>query len=178
MAAIVMALTAGLISSAGLAQSRTKLQVYSTLEPENIAEFKSAFERDNPDIEIVWMRDSTGVLTARILAERDNQKGDAIWGLAVTSVAKFKKLGLLEPYAPANLAAIRLIFRDRANPPFWVGMEAWVAAVCFNTIEAKKLGLPARSARRMPSNDESNMGFPPSRLTPLSLAQRRLGVRG
>jgi len=142
MAAIVMALTAGLISPAGFAQSRTKLQVYSTLEPENIAEFKSGFEQDNPDIEIVWMRDSTGVLTARILAEGDRQKGDAIWGLAVTSVAKFKKLGLLEPYAPANLAAIRPSFRDRANPPFWVGMEAWVAAVCFNTIEAKKLGLP------------------------------------
>jgi iron(III) transport system substrate-binding protein len=52
------------------------------------------------------------------------------------------KRGLLEPYAPKNLAAIKPAFRDPANPPAWVGMEAWVAAVCFNTIEAPKLSLP------------------------------------
>jgi iron(III) transport system substrate-binding protein len=123
MRTIVVVLIAGLSSSAGLAQSRTQLHVYSTLEPENIAEFKRAFEHDNPDIQIVWIRNSTGVLTARILAEGERQKGDAIWGLAVTSVAKFKKLGLLEPYAPENLAAIRPSFRDQAVPPFWVGMD-------------------------------------------------------
>ena len=50
--------------------------------------------------------------------------------------------GLLEPYAPKNLAAIKPAFRDPATPPAWVGMEAWVAAVCFNTIEAGKLSLP------------------------------------
>jgi iron(III) transport system substrate-binding protein len=140
-AAIVAAMI--LASPTAFAQARTKLQVYSTLEPANIAEFKRAFEQDNPDIEIVWIRDSTGVITARIVSEGDRQRGDAIWGLAVTSVAKFKTLGLLEAYAPANLNAMRPNFRDRDNPPYWVGMEAWIAAVCFNTIEAKKLGLPA-----------------------------------
>lgn len=49
---------------------------------------------------------------------------------------------MLEPYAPANLAQIRPTFRDKATPPSWVGMEAWVAAICFNAIEARKLGLP------------------------------------
>ena len=142
-AAIVAATISGLASPSACAQARTKLQVYSTLEVANIAEFKRAFEQDNPDIEIVWIRDSTGVITARIVSEGDRQRGDAIWGLAVTSVAKFKTLGLLEAYAPANLHAIRPSFRDRDNPPHWVGMEAWIAAVCFNTIEAKKLELPA-----------------------------------
>ena len=76
---------------------RTQLVVHSTLEPENIAEFKQAFEADNPDIEIVWSRDSTGVLTARIVAEGERQQADAIWGLAVTSISKIKSLGLLVP---------------------------------------------------------------------------------
>jgi hypothetical protein len=80
----------------GIRAGAHQLQVYSTLEPANIAEFKRAFEQDNPDIEIVWIRDSTGVITARIVSEGDRQRGDAIWGLAVTSVAKFKTLGLLE----------------------------------------------------------------------------------
>jgi iron(III) transport system substrate-binding protein len=140
--AIAMALAALLVSPSGLAQTRVQLKVYSTLEPDNISEFKRAFEEENPSIEIVWLRDSTGVVTARILAEADRPRGDAIWGVAVTSVAKFKKLGLLQAYAPANLAAIRPTFRDPATPPYWVGMEAWVGAVCFNVVEAKKIGLP------------------------------------
>jgi iron(III) transport system substrate-binding protein len=137
MTAAVLALG---VSSAA-AQDRVRLEVYSTLEVENINDFKKSFEAENPDIEIVWNRDSTGVVTARILAEQSVQRADAIWGLAVTSMLLLDKRGLLEPYAPRNLAAIKPAFRDPANPPAWVGMEAWVAAVCFNTVEAAKLGL-------------------------------------
>lgn len=125
-----------------VAQDRTRLEVYSTLEVENLKDFKKAFEAENPGIEILWNRDSTGVLTARILAEQGVQRADAIWGLAVTSMLLLDKRGLLEPYAPKNLADIKPAFRDPANPPAWVGMEAWVASVCFNTVEAAKLGLP------------------------------------
>lgn len=124
------------------AEPRTQLHVYSTLEPDYIGILKQTFEADNPDIEIVWLRDSTGVVTSRILAEGARQRADAIWGLAVTSIVRFKNLGLLEPYAPANLAALRPNFRDSADPPHWIGMDAWVAAVCFNVPEAEKLGLP------------------------------------
>ena len=55
--------------SGAAAQDRVRLEVYSTLEVENINDFKKSFEAENPDIEIVWNRDSTGVVTARILAE-------------------------------------------------------------------------------------------------------------
>jgi iron(III) transport system substrate-binding protein len=123
------------------AQQRTRLAVYSTLEVENIADFKKTFEAENKDIEIVWIRDSTGVLTARIMAEQGSQRGDAIWGLAVTSTMQLKSRDLLEPYAPKGLAMLKPSFRDPADPPAYVGMEGWVAAVCFNTVEAKKLVL-------------------------------------
>ena len=131
-----------LAASAAMAQDRTRLEVYSTLEIENLNDFKKTFEAENPDIEIQWNRDSTGVVTAKILAEQGQQRADAIWGLAVTSMLLLDQRGLLEPYAPKNLAAIKPAFRDPATPPAWVGMEAWVAAVCFNTIEAGKLSLP------------------------------------
>src|SRR3954449_5434028 len=108
------------------AQQRTRLQVYSTLEVENIADFKKAFEAENRDIEIVWLRDATGVVTARILAEQGAQRGDAIWGLAVTSTMQLKERGLLEPYAPKTLPALRPSFRDPSDPPAYVGMEGWV----------------------------------------------------
>ena len=138
LASVVLLLAAASAS----AQQRTRLQVYSTLEVENIGDFKKAFEAENRDIEIVWLRDSTGVLTAKILAEQNAQRGDAIWGLAVTSTMLLKERGLLDPYAPRNLAALRPSFRDPVDPPSYVGMEGWVAAVCFNTVEGQKLGLP------------------------------------
>jgi iron(III) transport system substrate-binding protein len=62
----VGSLTLGTLS----AQARTQLAVYSTLEADFLAELKKALEADNGDLEIVWHKDSTGVLTARILAER------------------------------------------------------------------------------------------------------------
>lgn len=139
--AAVMALAAPLPDLA-VAQTRTPLIVYSTLEADNISTFKKAFEAENPDVEIVWIRESTGVVTARILAQGEKQEADAIWGLAVTTVSDLKKRGMLVPYAPKNLAALRPSFRDKADPPSWIGMEAWVAAVCFNTVEAAKVNLP------------------------------------
>lgn len=138
---VIAALAALLATVTASAQERTRLQVYTTLEVENIADFKKAFEAANRDIEIVWVRDATGVVTARILAEQSQQRGDAVWGLAVTSMMIIKQRGLLDPYAPPTLGQLRQSFRDPAEPPSWVGMEGWVAAVCFNTVEAKKLGL-------------------------------------
>ena len=123
------------------AQTKTKLSVYSTLVPEYINDFKNGFEADNPDIELVLWRDSTGVVAAKLVAEKDRPQADAIWGLAVTNMLQLKELGILDPYAPKSLDRIKANFRDAANPPSWVGMEAWAAAICFNTVEAAKKGL-------------------------------------
>ena len=139
---LALALAALALSPSADAQQKTPLTVYSTLVTEHIAEFKKAFEVENPDIEITWIRELTGVVAARIVASGERQQADAIWGLAVTSVSDIKKRGMLDAYAPKNLDKIRPSFRDKDNPPAWVGMEAWVAALCFNTIEAAKLNLP------------------------------------
>ncbi|MGQ0664410.1 MAG: extracellular solute-binding protein, partial [Pseudomonadota bacterium] len=125
------------------AQTRTRLTVYSTLELEQLEPYRRSFEADNPDIEIALIRDSTGVLTGRLLAEKDNPRGDAIWGLAVTSMLLLDAEGLLLPYAPKDLDGIKPSFRDPRDPPRWVGMDAWVAAICFNTVEAARRRLPA-----------------------------------
>ena len=140
-----LALGLALLAGSAAAAERTQIVVYSTLEPDFTAELKKAFEADNPDIETVWQRDSTGVVTARLLAER-GQRGDAVWGLAATSMMRLKKEGLLALHAPPNLSEIRPNFRDPADPPAWIGMQAWAAAVCFNTAEAQKLGLPKPSS--------------------------------
>lgn len=88
------------------------------------------------------MRDSTGVITAKLLAEADNPQADVVWGTAASSLLVAEEKDLLEPYAPAGLEAVNPRFRDDANPPKWVGIDVWMSAFCVNTVESAKLGLP------------------------------------
>ena len=74
-----VALAAIGLSSAAFAQ-KTKLTVYTAIENEQLEPFKKAFEADNPTIEIAWVRDSTGVMTAKLIAEKDNPRADVISG--------------------------------------------------------------------------------------------------
>jgi iron(III) transport system substrate-binding protein len=137
------ALAAGLLAACAMqAQANTELTVYTALEVEQLAAYKAAFEKQHPDIEIKWVRDSTGIVTAKLLAEKDRPQADVVWGLAGSSLAVLKQQGMLEAYAPANLDKIGANYRDAANPPAWVGMDVWAATICFNTIEAEKQGLP------------------------------------
>ena len=63
-----VALTAMGLGGAAFAQ-KTKLTVYTAIENEQLEPYKKAFEADNPAIEIAWVRDSTGVITAKLIAE-------------------------------------------------------------------------------------------------------------
>jgi iron(III) transport system substrate-binding protein len=78
---------------------------------------------------------------------------------------------MLEAYAPKGLAKLDPKFRDKAEPPYWVGMDAWVAAICVNTIEAKNKDLPMPTSWKdltrpvykghvaMPNPNSSGTGF-------------------
>lgn len=129
-----------LAASAAFAQ--TTLTVYTAFEAEQLEAYKAAFEKANPDIQINWIRDSTGVVTAKLLAEKDNAQADVVWGLAATSLLLLKQENMLEPYAPEGADRLDPRFRDEANPPSWVGLDAWSAALCVNTVELAKSGAP------------------------------------
>jgi iron(III) transport system substrate-binding protein len=128
-AALALALTAA------NAQSRTALTVYTALENDQLGPFKEAIEAAVPEVEVVWVRDSTGVITARFLAEAENPQADMVVGLAVSSLMMFDERGLLEPYEPAGLSALKEQFRDNRDEPTWGGMDAYVGVICYNTAE-------------------------------------------
>src|SRR5262245_16305697 len=88
----VAALGVASLAAPAFAQ-KTKLTVYTALENDQLDPFKKAFEADNKDIEIAWVRDSTGVVTAKLIAEKDNPRADVIWGLAASSIALFSTMG-------------------------------------------------------------------------------------
>ncbi|MCS6995504.1 MAG: putative 2-aminoethylphosphonate ABC transporter substrate-binding protein [Casimicrobiaceae bacterium] len=131
-----------LVPVAALAQGKTELLVYTALEADQIKAYQEAFEKEHPNISLKFVRDSTGIITAKLLAEKANPQADVIWGLAATSLMLLDREGMLMPYAPKNLAAIKPNMRDPRNPPTWVGMDVWSSAICFNTVEAAKRNLP------------------------------------
>jgi iron(III) transport system substrate-binding protein len=139
--AIVIASLA-LSSAAAMAQSKTQLLVYTALETDQLKAYQEGFNKAYPDIDLKWVRDSTGVITAKLLAEKANPQADVVMGVAASSLALLDKQGMLVPYAPLNLDAIMSQYRDKKNPPAWFGMDVWGATMCFNTVEAQKKGIP------------------------------------
>jgi iron(III) transport system substrate-binding protein len=123
--------------------SAQELTVYTALEADQIKAYQASFEKSNPGIKIRWVRDSTGIVTAKLLAEKANPQADVVLGLAATSLMLLDKEGMLQAYAPAGLDKIKKTMRDPANPPKWVGMDIWASAICFNTVEAAKKSIPA-----------------------------------
>jgi iron(III) transport system substrate-binding protein len=133
----------GLLAFAGAASAqKTSLLVYTALETDQLKAYQEGFNKVNPDIEIKWVRDSTGVITAKLLAEKANPQADAVMGVAASSLALLDKQGMLEPYAPINLDGIMSQYKDKKKVPAWFGMDVWGATVCFNTAEAAKKNIP------------------------------------
>ena len=134
---VALACSAAIFTSATAAE----LTVYTAVEAEDLARYAEEFNKAHPDIKINWVRDSTGIVTAKLLAEKNNPQADVIWGLAATSLLLMKSEGMLEPYAPKGVENLDKKFVDKSSPPTWTGMDAWVASVCYNTVEAGKAGL-------------------------------------
>lgn len=166
---VVTAVAATLAASVAFAE--TSLTVYTAVEAVDLDRYKATFEKANPDIKINWVRDSTGVMTAKLLAEKDNPQADVVWGLAATSLLLLKGEGMLEAYAPVGVEKLDPRFVDASSPPSWTGMDAYVAALCLNTAEAAKLGIAAPKTWKdltkpeykghvvMPNPNSSGTGF-------------------
>ena len=79
------------------------LVVYTAVEAEDLARYAETFNKEHPDINIKWVRDSTGIVTAKLLAEKNNPQADVIWGIAATSLLIMKAEGMFEPYKPKGI---------------------------------------------------------------------------
>ncbi len=147
------------------------LTVYTALEADLLPVYQKSFEAANPDITINWVRDSTGVITAKLLAEKDNPQADVVLGTAATSLLLLKSEGMLEGFEPTGLDRLDARFIDQDTPPQWIGTNAWAAALCVNTVEMEKKKLPMptswadltkpeyKGALVMPNPASSGTGF-------------------
>ncbi len=118
------------------------LLVYTALEDDEVAIYLPAFKKAHPDINITLYRDSTGIVTAKLLAEKDNIQADVVWGTAATSLLICNDLGMITGYNPKGIEKVRKGMKDsRDNPVRWVGIKAYVTGIVGNTIEMKAKGL-------------------------------------
>ncbi len=141
LSAAVAAVALSIAAPVATAQ-KTQLLVYTALETDQLKAYADSFAKFDPGIELKWVRDSTGVITAKVLAEKANPQADVIMGVAATSMMVFDQEGLLLPYKPKGFEKLTRKYSDSKPTPAWVGMDAWGATVCFNVVEAAKRGIP------------------------------------
>lgn len=139
---VLLAALLGSFSPAATRPEKTQITVYTTMENELIRSLLADFSKKHPDIEVQIVRDSTGIITARFLAEADQPRADVLWQMAATSLMIANERKLLEPYSPAELDKIDPLFRDPSDPPTWVAGDAWMTAFACNTVELENRGLP------------------------------------
>ena len=118
---------------------KTPLTVYTALENDQLKPFKDEIEKAVPEVDIQWVRDSTGVITARVLAEKASPKADLVLALAASSLLLFNKEGLLDSYVPVGADKLKPQFRPADG--MYIGHDAWVAVICYNTPEGEKVGV-------------------------------------
>ncbi|WP_082171957.1 extracellular solute-binding protein [Methylobacterium indicum] len=139
-----------LLAAVGVARpapagERVRLVAYTALEIEQLDPIRRAVEAAVPEVEIAWLRDSTGLVTDRLLAEKAAPQADLLIGLAASSLIQVKAAGLLDPYRPAGAEALRPAFRDPVTPYSWTGMDAYLGVICFNVEVADRHRIPRPS---------------------------------
>jgi iron(III) transport system substrate-binding protein len=117
------------------------LVVYTALEDELVTEYLQSFTAKHPDIKVNIVRESTGIITARLMAEKENPQADLVWGTAASSMLVLDAQGQLEGYLPVGAERILPQFKSAKQVPTWVGINAWATAFIINTVELAKLGV-------------------------------------
>ena len=111
--------------------------VYTALEEDESADYFDLAAKELPDLNIKWIRYSTGELMAKVLAEKNNPQADVIYGTAVTELARVKDI--LEPYKPKDIDKIGEAYKDPDG--YWTAIDMYVAAFCINTDRLAEKGL-------------------------------------
>ena len=118
-----------------------EITVYTALEDEQVSDYLAKFNETYPDITVNVVRESTGIITAKLIAEKDNPQADLVWGTAASSMMVLDDMGALEPYEAEGCDRILPQFKSDKEVPTWVGIDAWETAFVVNTEELKKLGM-------------------------------------
>ena len=122
--------------------SAGELLVYSSTDADNLKYYMDEFQKDHPDIKVNVVRESTGTMAAKMMAEKDNPQADVLFEMAATVALNMEEAGMFHPYTPKGMDEIDQRYVDKEGEVNWVGNYGWAGCICWNTVEAEKLGLP------------------------------------
>ena len=122
--------------------SAGELLVYSSTDADNLKYYMDEFQKDYPDIKVNVVRESTGTMAAKMMAEKDNPQADVLFEMAATVALNMEEAGMFHPYTPKGMDEIDQRYVDKEGEVNWVGNYGWAGCICWNTVEAEKLGLP------------------------------------
>lgn len=121
--------------SCGSKSEEKEITVYSSFEENYISEYIQTFNEEYPEIKINLIRDSSGIIAAKVEAEKNNSQADVLWGVATTGLLINQEY--FEPFS-YDINNIESKFIDKENKnPRWVGISAWMTAFSYNTKEGK-----------------------------------------
>jgi iron(III) transport system substrate-binding protein len=146
-------LAGGLIACSPNDESKQRLIVYTAAEADQIPAYAAAFKRAHPEIDLVWVRDSTGIVTAKLLAEKKAPQADVVFALAATSMMLLEDQGLLAAYTSKKADRLDPRFRDPSHPAHWAGEDLWSAVVCVNTADLTGSFCTRRNVRNRPGKE-------------------------
>ncbi|MGH6816923.1 MAG: hypothetical protein ACREC6_14590 [Hyphomicrobiaceae bacterium] len=75
-ASLTLAFAVASVAAGPAWPQKAKLIVYTALENDRLALYGEAVKAAVPEAELIWVRDSTGVIAARFLAEKNNPRAD------------------------------------------------------------------------------------------------------
>ena len=78
LAALSLALTA-------IGTQAGQLTVYSSAGADVLKIYADQFAKSHPAIKVNWVRDSTGIMQAKLMAEKDNPRADLVFGHTVAN---------------------------------------------------------------------------------------------
>ncbi len=96
------------------------LAVYTAIEEELVPSYLDSFKKKYPDVKLNIVRDSTGVITAKLLAEGKNTQADVVWGTAASSLLALEKKEMLKEYSPKGVDRVLSQFKDDKKPEKWI----------------------------------------------------------
>ena len=116
-----------------------EVTLYTSLETDETNDYVKAAEATT-GLKINWSRFSTGILGAKLLAERQNPQADLVFGWAVTYLMDFEQRGFFAPYVPKGADKIPARFKDPNH--YWYAFDLYLAAFAVNTEKLKEYNLP------------------------------------
>lgn len=154
-----------------------ELTVYTALEDDQIEKYLETFTEEYPDIKLNVIRESTGTLIAKAIAEKDNPVADVFWGTSASVLLQLKKYDLIKGYTPVGADKILDKFKDMNNKDeLWTGIDCYETAFAVNTdvCEAEGLDIPTSFADLLDEQYKGEIVMP----DPTSSGTGMLSVNG